>query len=71
MSRGQKSIYSEYGDAARNATYDNIEANILILHIPQTLGVGSKLSVFFSENGHVAYPVMGGGGGVLSFFLHT
>ena len=59
MSPNIKLTFSEYGHVAYQikgiAAYNNILANILLLHLPLTPGVGSKvLIVFFSESSHVA-----------------
>ena len=50
--------------------FNNVQANILPLHIPLTLGWGQKVKTFFSKSHHVAYKIkanemynsMGGGG---------
>ena len=40
--------------------YDNIQANILPLHTYLTTEWGQKVkTIFFSENGHVAYQIKG------------
>ena len=41
-----------------NEAYDNIQSNILPLHIPTTPRIGSKgQNSFFSDGGHVAYQI--------------
>ena len=62
---GQNILFSENGHNAYhikvNDTYSNMQAIILCFHTLSESGVGSKgqNSLFFSENGPVAYQIKG------------
>ena len=62
---GQNSTVSEHGHVAYQNKWNrkcrNMQAHILSLHTPSTLGVGQMVKTFFSESSHAAYQINGNG----------
>ena len=51
-----KSCHVEYQIKGKEV-YNNVQANILPLHTPMTLGWGQKVKTFFSKSCHFAYKI--------------